>query len=91
MECDSDLIFSLLERAKCLVLKYIKEFDLKSFLRATQILEHKAPKNHSATFFNLEKVLYNYPGYLFIRVIRVLLCTDRVLLLYIKRNFLHVL
>ena len=49
MECDSDLIFFLLERAKCLVLKYIKEFDWKSFLRATQVLEHKAPKNYSVT------------------------------------------
>jgi len=41
------------------VLKYIKEFDWKSFLNATKILEEKALKIYSATLFNIEKVLYN--------------------------------
>ncbi len=71
--------------------KYIKGFDWKSILKIIKILEQKALKNSSATFFNLEKVLFNPTGYLFIRVIRILLCKDRVLLLYRKRNFLHVL
>jgi len=44
-ECRSDLIFFLLERAKSLVLKYIKEFDWKSFLNATKNLRRKAIEN----------------------------------------------
>jgi hypothetical protein len=44
MECRSDLIFSLLERAKSLVQKCIKEFDWKSILKVTEILEQKALK-----------------------------------------------
>ena len=52
--------FFLLERAKCLVQKYIKEFDWKCFSKATKILEQKTLKNYSATFviFFLSKNIY---------------------------------
>jgi hypothetical protein len=49
-ECRSDLILFLLERAKSLVEKYIKEFYWKSFLKATKISKQRALKSSSATF-----------------------------------------
>jgi hypothetical protein len=60
MECRSDLIFFLLERAKSLVQKYIKEFGWKSILKITKILEQRALKNSSATLvtFFVSKNIY---------------------------------
>ena len=55
MKCHRDLIFFLLERAKCLLQKYIKEFDWEWFFKAIQGLEQENPKNSSATFLKLEK------------------------------------
>ncbi len=55
MEYRREFILFWLERVKCLVQKYIKEFDQKFFLKATKILEQKALKTYSATFSNLEK------------------------------------
>ncbi len=57
MLCRSDLILFLLERVRCLVQKYGKEFVWKSFLKATKILEQKAPKTSSATLvtFSIKK------------------------------------
>jgi hypothetical protein len=59
MQCRRDLILFSLERAKCLVQTYIKEFDWKCFSKVTKILEQKALGNSSATFLNLEKIFYN--------------------------------
>ena len=59
MEHRSDFILFLLERAKCLVQKYIKKFDWKCFSKATKILEQETLGNSSATFLNLEKISYN--------------------------------
>ncbi len=59
MKCRRDLMFFSLERAKCLVQKYIKEFDWKCFSKATKILEQRTLENSSATFLNLEKLFYN--------------------------------
>ena len=63
MECHSDLIFFLLERAKSLVQKYIKEFDWRSFLKVTIILEQKTLKNSSATlvtFFVSKNICFSF-------------------------------
>jgi hypothetical protein len=53
-------MFFLLERAKCLVQKYIKEFDWKCFPEATKILEQKTLENSSTTLviFFLSKNVY---------------------------------
>ncbi len=59
MQCRRDLIFFLLERAKCLVQKYIKEFDWKCFSKATKFLEQKVLEKYSATFLTLENTAYN--------------------------------
>jgi hypothetical protein len=63
MECRSDLIFFLLERAKSLVQKCIKEFDWKSILKVTEILEQKVLKNSSATlvtFFVSKNICFSF-------------------------------
>ena len=52
------LDFFLLERPKCLVQEYIKEFDWKCLSKTTTILEQKTLENTSATFLNLEKNSY---------------------------------
>jgi hypothetical protein len=53
----------LLERAKSLVQKYIKEFGWKSILKVTKILEQKALKNSSATlvtFFVSKNIYFSF-------------------------------
>jgi hypothetical protein len=71
MESHIDVILFLLETARSLMQKYIKEFDWKSSLNATQILEPEVLEKTSATFLKVEKIPYNDIGYLSIRLIWV--------------------
>ena len=51
MECRRDLIFFLLERAKSLVQKYIKEFDWKMFFEGHKNLRTKGIEKLFRNFF----------------------------------------
>ena len=59
MECHKDLIFFLLERAKCLLQKYIREFGWEWFFEGHTELRTQDPEKLFRNFFEIrKKILY---------------------------------